>query len=233
MYVSYLYFLRKIPAQDQEKIEDAAKVPQMILRMKPIPRDLSIIALFLIGGFWLYFVAHPFLYSMLALAGLLGVSNFVFVQWVAPFLSEFPEKVTAFNWARTVRKSPMALMNMVSSNINQWTVLVAMIPIVYSFSRGEISVIHFDAHQKMEIFLTIAQSALGFILLANMEFRWYEALGLFVLWFTQFIFPHWREEITFVYIAWIVFELGGATFGRKRLRAFIEFKLLVQKYVLK
>jgi cation:H+ antiporter len=233
MYVSYLYFLRKIPAQDQEKIEDAEKIPRMILKMKPLPRDLSIIALFLIGGFWLYFVAHPFLYSMLAMATLLGVSNFVFVQWVAPFLSEFPEKVTAFNWARTVRKSPMALMNMVSSNINQWTVLVAMIPIVYSLSRGQISVIHFDNHQKIEIFLTMAQSLLGFLLLANMEFRWYEALGLFVLWFTQFVFPLWREEITFIYIAWIIFELGGASFGRKRLKAFTEFKLLAQKYVFK
>ncbi|KPK74413.1 MAG: hypothetical protein AMJ89_06400 [candidate division Zixibacteria bacterium SM23_73] len=233
MYVSYLSFLRKIPPQDQEKIEDAAKVPRKILKMKPIPRGLSITALFLIGGFWLYFVAHPFLYSMLALATLLGVSNFVFVQWVAPFLSEFPEKVTAFNWARTVRKAPMGLMNMVSSNINQWTVLVAMIPIVYSFSRGEVSVVHFDAHQKIEIFLTMAQSALGFVLLANMEFRWHEALGLFALWFAQFIFPEWREEITFIYIAWIVFELGLAGFGKKRLKVFGEFKLLAQKYVFK
>jgi cation:H+ antiporter len=233
MYVSYLYFLRKIPPQDQEKIEDAEKIPRLILKLKPIPRGLSITALFLIGGFWLYFVAHPFLYSMLALATLLGVSNFVFVQWVAPFLSEFPEKVTAFNWARTVRKAPMGLMNMVSSNINQWTVLVAMIPIVYSFSRGEISVVHFDAHQKMEIFLTMAQSTLGFVLLANMEFRWHEALGLFVLWFTQFIFPGWREEITFVYIAWIVIELGLVGLGKKRLEAFREFKLLAQRYVFK
>lgn len=233
MYVSYLYFLRKIPPQDQEKIEDAERIPRMILKMKPIPRGLSISGLFLIGGFWLYFVAHPFLYSMLALASLLGVSNFVFVQWVAPFLSEFPEKVTAFNWARTVRKSPMALMNMVSSNINQWTVLVAMIPIVYSASRGEVSAIHFDAHQKIEIFLTMAQAALGFLLLANMEFRWHEALGLFVLWFTQFVLPDWREEITFVYIAWIIIELGLVVFQRKKLEAFREFKLLIRKYVIK
>ncbi len=233
MYVSYLAVLRKIPPQDQEKIEDAAKVPQKILRMKPIPRGLSIAALFIAGGAWLYFVAHPFLYSMLALATLLGVSNFVFVQWVAPFLSEFPEKVTAFNWARTVRKAPMGLMNMVSSNINQWTVLVAMIPIVYSFSRGEVSAIHFDAHQRMEIFLTIAQSALGFLLLANMEFRWHEASGLFALWFTQFCFPEWREEITFVYIAWTVLELSLAVLGKKKLKAFEEFKFLTQRYVFK
>src|SRR5437667_1550922 len=71
---------------------------------------------------------------MLAVAGLLGVSQFVLVQWVAPFLSEFPEKVSAFYWARRVSRAPMALMNMVSSNINQWTVLAAMIPIVYGYS---------------------------------------------------------------------------------------------------
>jgi len=233
MYVGYLYTLRKIPAQDQEKIEDADKIPRMILRMKPLPRDLTIAALFLIGGFWLYFVAHPFLYSMLSLATLLGVSNFVFVQWVAPFLSEFPEKVTAFNWARKVKKAPMALMNMVSSNINQWTVLVAMIPIVYSLSRGQVSVIHFDHHQKIEIFLTMAQAVLGFLFLANMEFRWHEALGLFSLWFIQFILPKWREEITFVYLFWILIELLLVFVGTKKLKVFKEFKLLFRSHVLK
>ncbi len=233
MYISYLYVLQKIPPQEREKIEDAAKVPRMILKMKPIPRDLCIAGLFLFGGFWLYFVAHPFLYSMLAMATLLGVSNFVFVQWVAPFLSEFPEKVTAFNWARTVRKAPMGLMNMVSSNINQWTVLVAMIPIVYSFSRGEVSVVHFDDHQKLEIFLTMAQSFLGFLFLANMEFRWYEALGLFSLWFVQFILPEWREEITFVYLFWIVVELLCAFVGTKKLKVFKQFKILFSAHVLK
>jgi cation:H+ antiporter len=233
MYLGYLFILQKIPPQDQEKIEDVDKIPRMILKMKPIPRNVTIAGLFLIGGFWLYFVAHPFLYSMLALATLLGVSNFVFVQWVAPFLSEFPEKVTAFNWARKVKKAPMALMNMVSSNINQWTVLVAMIPIVYSISRGEVSAIHFDHHQRIEILLTMAQAILGFLFLANMEFRWHEALGLFSLWFTQFILPSWREEIIFVYFLWILIELIFVFVGAKKLRAFKEFKSLFHAHVLK
>ena len=79
-------------------------------------------------------MAEPFLGSLLALATVFGVPNFVFIQWVAPFVSEFPEKVSAFYWARTVDKRSMALMNMVSSNINQWTLLAAMLPIVYSIS---------------------------------------------------------------------------------------------------
>jgi cation:H+ antiporter len=230
LYIGYLYFLRKIPPQDQEKVEEAGRVPRWILKQKPVKRDLSIVFLFLLGGVWLYLVAEPFLHSMLALAALLGVSQFVFVQWVSPFLSEFPEKVTAFNWARQVKKAPLGLMNMISSNINQWTVLVAMIPIVYSISVGRVSVIHFDSHQKVEIFLTMAQSALGMILLANMEFRWYEALGLFSLWFIQFILPSIREEIIWVYLFWLYVELILAFIGRKKLKAFGEFRELVKKY---
>jgi len=230
MYVGYLYILRKIPPQDQEKIGDAGKIPRMILKLRPGLRNLSIGLLFLLGGVWLYLVAKPFLHSMLALATLLRVSQFVFIQWVSPFLSEFPEKVTALNWARQVKKSPMALMNMISSNINQWTVLVAMIPIVYSLSSGKVSAIHFDSHQKVEIFLTIVQSALGCILLANMEFRWYEATGLFLLWFIQFIIPHWREEMIFVYLFWLYVELLLAFFGKRKLKAFGEFRELIRKY---
>ncbi|MFH0931890.1 MAG: hypothetical protein V1890_08145 [Candidatus Zixiibacteriota bacterium] len=230
IYVAYLYVLQKIPPQDKEKTEDVGRVPRWILKQKPANRNLAIASLFIFGGIWLYLVAEPFLHSMLALATVLGVSQFIFIQWVSPFLSEFPEKVTAFNWARTVKKAPMALMNMVSSNINQWTVLVAMIPIVYSISIGKVSVIHFDSHQKVEIFLTIAQSALGMILLANMEFRWYEALGLFSLWFLQFVMPTLREEITWVYLFWLYAELILAFVGKRKLTAFKEFRKLVRKH---
>jgi cation:H+ antiporter len=80
-------------------------------------------------------------------------------------------------------------MNMVSSNINQWTVLVAMLPLVYNWSNpGPIAPIPFDDHQRLEIILTIGQSLLGFVLLANMRFVRWEAVALFGLWLLQFVF---------------------------------------------
>src|SRR5689334_16897756 len=82
--------------------------------------------------------------------------------------------------------APMALMNMVSSNINQWTMLVAMLPIAYALALGRLGVITFDEHQRLEILLTIGQSLLGAVLLANMRFAWWEALLLFILWLLQF-----------------------------------------------
>jgi cation:H+ antiporter len=223
LYVVYLLVLMRIPPQEGEEISDAPRVSQWALKQPGKRRGLAIGGLFLAGGIILYFVAHPFYESMLSMAVSIGVSQFVFVQWVAPFLSEFPEKVTAFNWARTGRKAPLALMNMVSSNINQWTVLAAMIPIVYSLSRGEPSAVPFDAHHRTEILLTIVQSFLAMLLLANLEFRWFEAVGLFVLWAIQFAVPHLREEIIVAYAVWAAIELALGLSGKKPLRAFPVF----------
>jgi cation:H+ antiporter len=232
MYVTYLLILRNVPPQEPEKLHELSRIPRNILSMKKIQRNLVIALLFIGGGVALLFIARPFLHSMLGVAVSLGVSQFVFVQWVAPFLSEFPEKVSAFYWARTVRRAPMGLMNMVSSNINQWTLLVGMIPIVYSISSGGYSTVVFDEHQRMEILLTMSQSILGFMLLANMKFRAHEALGLFGLWFIQFIRPELREEITFVYFGWASIECLLALSGRKRLSAFREFLNLWRQHSL-
>ena len=63
----------------------------------------------------------------------------------------------------------MALMNMVSSNINQWTLLAAMLPIVYSLSRGAVSAIPLDGEQEVELLMTLAQSLLGALFLLDMQ----------------------------------------------------------------
>src|SRR5207245_11651651 len=139
-------------------LSDAPAVSRWAYRQTGRRRPAAIGALFGAGGVLLYVTAHPFLESMLAVAGLFGVSQFVLVQWVAPFLSEFPEKVSAFSWARRPNKAPMALMNMVSSNINQWTVLAAMIPIIFGWSHavshGTWVPFRFTGEQEPELLLT-------------------------------------------------------------------------------
>lgn len=231
-YCLYLYSLNRIPPQESERIDELEPIPKAILRCRPVVRNSIIIGLFITGGAGILIVAVPFLESMLALALTLGVSEFVFVQWVAPFLSEFPEKVSAFYWARRVKKAPVALMNMVSSNINEWTMLAAMIPIIFSFSSGGISAIHFDQFQLVEILLTIVQSLLAFLLLINMRFSWYEAVVLFVLWAIQLIVPSIREEIIFVYIAWIGFCLLQIISGSRKPQAFRDFTGVLRSYIL-
>jgi cation:H+ antiporter len=224
-YAGYLMVLNRIPPKEHEEIEDVAAVARAVVRLDSRRRRLALVGLFLAGGAGIYLTARPFLESMVGLATVLGVSQFVFIQWVAPFLSEFPEFVSTSYWARSRGKAGMALMNMVSSNINQWTVLAAMIPIVYSLSLGHPAAVPLQEH-RVELMLTLLQGALGLVLLANFTFHAYEALGLFALWFAQFCVPHWREEISIVYAVWLVFELGSAAWRPGRLRAFLVFPSL-------
>jgi cation:H+ antiporter len=227
LYVAYLFALLRNPPHDVEQLSDAPAVSRWAYRQRGWRRHAAIGGLLAAGGSLLYVTAHPFLESMLAVAALLGVSQFVLVQWVAPFLSEFPEKVSAFMWARRVTHAPMALMNMVSSNINQWTVLAAMIPLVYGYSHyhhtGTWADFHFDHEQRLEIILTLLQTGLGLMVLANLEFDWFDATALFVLWLVQFLVPHLREEVSVAYALWIAVLIVGFVVRGQRLRAPAEF----------
>jgi cation:H+ antiporter len=223
LYVFYLLILLRNPPHEVENLSEAPAVSQWAYRQKAWRQKAAIGGLFAVGGFLLYVTAHPFLESMLALAAVFGVSQFVLVQWVAPFLSEFPEKVSAFYWARRVSHAPMALMNMVSSNINQWTVLAAMIPLVYGYSHmhhaGSWATFTFDAEQRLEIILTLLQTLLGAIILFELEFDALDASALFVLWIAQFLVPHWREEVAVAYLVWIIALLLAYVVGKKRMVA--------------
>jgi cation:H+ antiporter len=245
IYVAYLMLLSKMPPQHEEGIEDLERIPRsIVLARRPI-RIAAIAGLFLAGGAIIYLLAEPFLDSLQALSVSVGVSTFFFIQWVAPFVSEFPEGISAFNWARTIDRASMALMNLVSSNINQWTLLAAMLPIVYSISRGAPSSIPFDAQQETELLMTLGQSLVGALFLINMELAWWEAGMLFLLWAVQFALSpvepgsgiiralagriHWY--VTVAYFGWAAIELARMLRGRRKPLAFQLFAVMWRKHV--
>ena len=245
IYGAYLIVLSKMPVQEAEGIEDLERIPRaMVTASKPV-RVAAISGMFILGGGLIYFTAEPFLGSLLAVSASLGVPSFVFVQWVAPFVSEFPEKVSAFYWARTIDRASMALMNMVSSNINQWTLLAAMLPIVYSISRGEPSVITFDEQQRLEILMTLGQSLVGALFLINMKLAWWEAATLFSLWAVQFalsavapgpgiigtLAKHIHRHVTIAYLAWAAVEIVRLILGKRKPLAFQLFGVMWRKHV--
>ncbi len=233
LYVAYLVVLLRVPPHAEEELADAPALSRWAYGLGGGRRVAAIAGLFAAGGLLLWLAARPFLDSMIGIAAVLGVSDFVFVQWVAPFLSEFPEKVSAFYWARRVDKAPMALMNMVSSNINQWTILAAMIPLVYGWSHaaagGGWIAFRFDAEQQLEIALTLAQSLVAMLLLMEMRFDWWEAAGLLVLWLVQFALPGTREAIAGCYLAWAAAMVVASALGRRPLSAPRAFLAVVRE----
>ena len=219
-YAIYLFLLSRISPKDEEETEDLAFVARTIVKMKPRNRNVSIVLLFFIGGGIIFFVAHPFIEGMKMLAFSFGVSSFVFIQWFAPFVSEFPEKITAFNWARKVKKAPIGIMNFISSSVNQWTVLTGMLPMIYNISLGRLEPLQLTMLQKNEILLTIVQGILAFLLLIELRLTFYGTAVLFILWFIQFIYPSIHSEITLVYLVFILIEVIKISYRRKMPAAF-------------
>ncbi len=245
IYIAYLAVLRRMPVEQAEGIDELELVPRTLAQAPRGLRIFLISAFFVGGGALIYLSAEPFLGSLLAISAMLGVPSFVFVQWVAPLVSEFPEKVSAFYWARTVDRASMALMNMVSSNINQWTLLAAMLPIVYSISRGRLSMIPLNGQQELELLMTIGQSLIGMVFLVNMELTWWEAAALFGLWGVQFGFSpvppgpglagfialHIHRWVTAAYFVWVVAALVCMALGRRRLEAFRLFGEMWRRHI--
>jgi len=219
-YAMYMWLLLKMPPEkEDESVEELPLVSRLVLKRGKVGRVFGVVAIFLGGGLILYLCVHPFLDSLRALSLIAGIQGYFFIQWIAPFMSEFPEKVSAFGWAAQEGKAKMGLMNFLSSNINQMTMLVAMIPIVYCLSMGKWNTpIFFNEDQREEVLLTASQAALCMVLLFNMKFEWWEAVGMFVLWIVQFTSMIWEDDLgmrahtvrhysVFVNLGWTALEI--------------------------
>jgi cation:H+ antiporter len=79
---------------------------------------------------------------------------------------------------------------MISSKVNQWTLLVGALPAAFALSGGHLGPMVLDARQREEIFLTSAQSLFGLVVIANFRFSLGEALLLFALFVPQFVYTH-------------------------------------------
>lgn len=238
LYGAYLFVLSKMPAKGHEGVDDLEAIPKAIVKARPALRILTISALFIVGGGLIYASAEPFLGSLMAVSTMLGVPQFLFIQWVAPFVSEFPEGASTFYWARKPGQAPTALMNMVSSNINQWTLLAAMLPIIYSISRGTLSAIPFDSQQELELLMTIGQALVGFLFLINMELKWWEAATLFGLFMVQFVcssIPVLADPVrviaTIAYFVWAGIELVMLIARRQTPLAWTHFRQVLRQHV--
>ena len=186
----YLWVLNRLPAEEEEELDELIAPARALATTEPAgKRTAFILGLFALGGVAMWAVADPFLDAMKEVAVAIGVSQFAFVQWVAPFLTEFPEKVTAVYWARTVKLAPMALLNLISSTVNQYTALVAMVPIAFALSAGRAAPIPMEGLHSVELFLSFATTLYGVACLAKLRFTRGNANVMLALFLVQFFCP--------------------------------------------
>src|SRR5262249_53003135 len=142
------------PAEEPDLVGPA----QLIGTLATTRRRMTVAALFLFSAATIFACAEPFAESLVHLGEQHGISTFLLVQWVAPLASEAPEIVVAALFAWRLNTSA-GFGTLLSSKVNQWTLLVGSLPIVFSISAGHLHGLPLDSLQREELFLTAAQSA--------------------------------------------------------------------------
>jgi len=185
LYGVYLWRLRHGAVRHSSEAVQLDPIPAGLLR-SPY-RVAWVAALFLFGILAFYIAPAPFLDALIALAGGLGISAFVSIQVLAPLVSEFPEQLSSYFLATRPGRASIGLLNLVASNVNQWSLLLGMLPLVYSLSPhgAHWGTIPFDREQLAEWWLTLAQSGLAFALLLRGRVTVRNAGILFSLWLFQ------------------------------------------------
>jgi len=173
--------------------------PRIVANMNKIPRRSVTVLLFAWAGFVIFIIAEPFAHNLVEMGRSLGIDEFLLVQWLAPIASESPEFIIAATWA--ARGSAAAAMKvLISSKVNQWTLLIGTIPLVYAISGGSIRPFPLDELQHHELLLTAAQSLFGVAVLVNLKFNRHEGVLLLVLFLAQLIVAQIRLEVMYIYL---------------------------------
>jgi cation:H+ antiporter len=176
----YLYKLTRGDVEEPELIGTAAAIGAMPARA----RRSTVITLFVVAAAVILVCAEPFANSLIGAGTELGIDKFLLVQWLAPLASEAPEFIIATIFAAR-GKGTQAIATLVSSKVNQWTLLMGSLPIAYMAGGGGTALV-LDGRQIEEVLLTATQTMMGVALILALRFHRYTAWALLALFVVQF-----------------------------------------------
>ena len=172
----YMWKASRAEASEPDLVGAAARIGGLPAR----GRRLLVTAMFVFAAAVIVVSAEPFANSLITTGTQLGINKFLLVQWVAPLASEAPEFIVAIVFA-VHGKGSDAIGTLISSKVNQWTLLVGSLPLAYLAGGGG-TALPLDPRQVEEFLLTATQTLLGVAALLTLRFpRWlaFTLLGLF------------------------------------------------------
>jgi cation:H+ antiporter len=182
IFVAYTIRVSRAPAEEPHLVGPA----RYLGTFGDVPRRASVIAIAVFAAAVILLFAERFAEALVLSGESLGVSEFLLVQWVAPLASEAPELLVAGLYAWRLNTSA-GLGTLVSSKVNQWTLLVGTLPIVFAIAAGGLHGLPLDTVQREELFLTAAQSFFAVAVISSLTMSLREAMFVFVLFWGQFI----------------------------------------------
>lgn len=215
MIAVYLFYLWVSSTQESKK-PDLAGVSLLIGSLPDRRRRTVIAAIFVYAAAVIIVVAEPFVESLIETGLEMGVDEFILIQWIAPLASEAPEIVVAGLFS--LRANPMAGMTtLISAEVNQLTLLIGSMVVVFSLSSGEPLNFGLDSRQAAEFLLTSAMSLFAVLLIAPRVVDWKGGAVLLGLFVAHLFFTSESERMLFAYI-FLALSLLLVVVDRKRLR---------------
>ncbi len=218
MFVVYLWYTSRVESEEVELVGPARAMGAM----NDWPRRAVVTGIMVVAAVLIVASAHPFTEALKDLGEEAGISEFLLIQWVAPLASESPEMLVAGLLAWRGRAA-VGMGALISSKVNQWTLLIGTLPLAFMLSSGEWGLtlgLPLDTRQREEILLTAAQSAFAIAVFVNLKMNSREALALFVLFATQLVITNEQVRVvySFLYIALCIVllvvhrsDLGGTS----------------------
>src|SRR5271165_274519 len=176
----YLYKLARGDVEEPDLIGTAAAIGALPDRT----RRSVVIGLFAVAAAVILVCAEPFAQSLIGAGAQLGIDRFLLVQWLAPLASEAPEFIIATLFA-TRGKGTAAIATLISSKVNQWTLLMGSLPVAHMIGGGG-TALHLDGRQVEEVLLTATQTLMGIALILSLRFSRGAAWALLALFVVQF-----------------------------------------------
>lgn len=176
----YLFTISRGEAEEPDLVGTAAAIGMLPKHM----RRSTVITMFVLAASVILLCAEPFANSLVSAGTQLGVDQFLLVQWLAPLASEAPEFIIAAIFAAR-GKGTAAIATLISSKVNQWTLLIGSLPIAHLAGGGGFSLV-LDARQVEETLLTATQTMMGVALILALRFHRATAWALLALFVIQF-----------------------------------------------
>jgi cation:H+ antiporter len=182
----YVVYIAIIIRGEVEPVEEYIGVPGYLQSYRKPARIATVIGLVLYSGFIIITAVEPFAHGLEEIGVDIGVPSFFMIQWIAPLASEAPELIVVIYLVNKAR-STAGFNALISSKLNQWTLLIGTLVVVHSIALGRYGILSFDARQAAEIWITAAQSFFAIAVLLNFEISVREALMILILFLSQVV----------------------------------------------
>jgi cation:H+ antiporter len=211
----YLYKVSHGDVEEPDLVGTAAALGELSDRS----RRVVVVGLFLVSGAVILLCAKPFADNLVAAGTELGIDRFLLVQWLAPLASEAPEFIIATIFASR-GKGTAAIATLISSKVNQWTLLIGSLPVAHLLGGGGFS-LALDSRQIEEVLLTACQTLMGVALILALRFNRTAAWTLLGLFIVQFPLTSTTGRLGLCGI-YALIAVGGLIVNRRHLAATLQ-----------